>query len=90
MDQALVALELLCEKVDPPKSEQKYLQYFCGNTEIPTDLRDREAQRVALYRGIVALIRAFANIADELDSAGYSPADIDRIKQKQKYYLNIR
>ena len=30
----------------------------------------------------MALVRAYANIADELESAGYSSADIRRIKQQ--------
>jgi type I restriction enzyme R subunit len=38
----------------------------------------------------VALIRAYANIADELEQAGYSTADIIRIKEKLDYYLNLR
>ena len=38
----------------------------------------------------MSLIRAYANIADELEQAGYGPAEIERIKQKLKDYLNIR
>jgi type I restriction enzyme R subunit len=38
----------------------------------------------------VAFIRAYANIADELEPAGYNPADVARIKQKLEYYLNLR
>ena len=38
----------------------------------------------------MALVRAYANIADELESAGYSSADIRRIKQQLKHYLNVR
>lgn len=39
--------------------------YFCGNTEMPEDLAEREPQRAALYKATVALVRAFVNIADE-------------------------
>jgi predicted metal-dependent hydrolase len=45
---------------------------------------------VALYKAVVALVRAYANIADELEAAGYSPADIERIKALQKQYLKLR
>ncbi len=90
LDSALEALALLCEPVEPPKGELEHIHYFCGNTEITSDLKDREPQRAALYKGTVALVRAYANIADELDDAGYSTSDIARIKQQQNHYLNVR
>ncbi len=90
LDQALEALVLLCEPVEPPKGELEHIRYFCGNTEIPSDLKDREPQRAALYKATVALVRAYANIADELEPAGYTAADIIRIKQQVDHYLNVR
>src|SRR2546425_2313342 len=90
LDQALEALALLCEPVEPPKGELEHIHYFCGNTEIPEDLAKREPQRAALYKATVALVRAFANIADELDAAGYSDAGIHRIKQELDQYLKLR
>ena len=90
LDNALEALALLCEPVEPPKGELEHIHYFCGNTEIPTDLQEREPQRAALYKATVALVRAYANIADELEAAGYSAADITRIKQQRDHYLNVR
>ena len=42
------------------------------------------------YKATVALVRAYANIADELEPAGYSEADIGRIKQQLDQYLNVR
>jgi type I restriction enzyme R subunit len=79
LDNAIEALALLCEPVEPPKGELEHIHYFCGNTEIPEDLAEREPQRAALYKATVALVRAFANIADELEAAGYSADDISRI-----------
>jgi type I restriction enzyme, R subunit len=90
LDNAVEALVLLCEPVEPPKGELEHIHYFCGNTEIPTDLEDREPQRAALYKATVALVRAYANIADELEPAGYSAADVNRIKQQLAHYLNVR
>ena len=90
LDSALEALALLCEPVEPPKGELEHIHYFCGNTEIPSDLKEREPQRAALYKATVALVRAYANIADELEPAGYSAADIARIKQQLDHYLNVR
>ncbi|MBX3627379.1 MAG: HsdR family type I site-specific deoxyribonuclease [Rhizobacter sp.] len=90
LDGALEALALLCEPVPLPRSDLDYLHYFCGNTEIATDLKEHEPQRVALYKGVVALLRAYANVADDLAAAGYSPADITRLQQQLKHYTDLR
>jgi type I restriction enzyme R subunit len=90
LDNAIEALVLLCEPVEPPKGELQHIHYFCGNTEIKTDLEEREPQRAALYKATVALVRSYANIADELDRAGYGAADTARIKDRLKHYLNVR
>jgi type I restriction enzyme R subunit len=90
LDNALETLDLLCEPVEPPKGELEHIHYFCGNTEIPEDLQEREPQRVSLYKATVALVRAYANVADELDRAGYSGSDISRIKKQLDRYLKLR
>ena len=90
LDAAIEALALLCEPVEPPKTELEHIHYFCGNTEIASDLAAREPHRAALYKGVVALIRAYANIADELGPAGYGAADIERVKGQQRHYLDLR
>jgi len=58
LDNALEEIALLCEPVAPPKDTMAYIRYFCGNPEIPEDLKAREVQRTALYKATVALIRA--------------------------------
>jgi type I restriction enzyme R subunit len=90
LDNALEAIALLCEPVEPPKGELEHIHYFCGNTEMPDDLKAHETQRVAFYKAAVALVRAYANIDGELDKAGYGDADIQRIKQKLDEYLKLR
>ncbi len=90
LDTALETLDLLCEPVEPPKDALAHIHYFCGNTELADDLQAREPQRAALYKATASLMRAYANIADELDRAGYSAADIARIKQRLKDYLDTR
>jgi type I restriction enzyme, R subunit len=90
LDNALETLALLCEPVEPPRGELEHMHYFCGNAEIPTDLQEREPQRAALYKATASLVRAYANIADELEAAGYSSADIARIRQQLDHYLRLR
>ena len=90
LDQALESLSLLCEPVEPPKGELEHIHYFCGNTEIPDDLKEHEPQRVALYKSTAAFVRAFANIADDLPEAGYSDSEITSIKRDLDRYLKLR
>ncbi len=90
LDDAVEALALLCEPVEPPKGDLEHIHYFCGNTEIADDLKAREPHRVALYKAVVALVRAYANLADELEAAGYTPEQIEHLKGLQKHYLNLR
>jgi type I restriction enzyme R subunit len=90
LDSALETLDLLCEPVEPPKGELEHIHYFCGNTEIETDLQEREPQRVALYKATASLVRAYANIADEMEPAGYSGSDVSRVKQQMGHYLDVR
>src|ERR1035437_206041 len=49
LDQALEAISLLCDPVQPPKSELEHIHYFCGNTEMADALKAHKPQRVALY-----------------------------------------
>jgi type I restriction enzyme, R subunit len=90
LDATLEALALLVEKVQPPKGELDHIHYFCGNTEVASDLSEREPQRVALYAGVVALLRAYASIADELDEAGYDTAQQASIRQQLDSYVKLR
>lgn len=84
LNNAIESLALLCEPVEPPKGELQYIHYFCGNSEIAADLKEREPQRSALYKSTVASIRAYANLSDELESAGYGPADIDEAVKRDR------
>jgi type I restriction enzyme R subunit len=90
LDNALETIALLCEPVSPPKTELEHIHYFCGNTEIAHDLKAHEPQRVALYKSTAALVRAYANIADDLIRAGYNDAKVGQIKTDLDRYLKLR
>jgi type I restriction enzyme R subunit len=90
LDDALETIRALCEDVVPPKGTQQYIAYFCGNPQIKEDLKDTEPKRVALYKAVISLIRAYANIADEMEEAGYTPAQIEKIKEEIKHFENVR
>ena len=90
LDTALEQLAAVCEPVAPPQQELDYIHYFCGNTEVPDDLKAREARRVALYAAVVSLLRAWANLADDMAGAGYSAADAERIKARLEWSVRLR
>jgi type I restriction enzyme, R subunit len=90
LETALEALALLYEAVEPPQSDKEFINYFCGNSEIASDLAERQPQRVMLYKAVVALLRAYGNIADELPAAGYSLAEIKRIETKLNEVVKTR
>lgn len=90
LDNALEKLEQLCEPVDPPREELEYIRYFCGNSENTHDLEDREPQRSQLYQGTASLVRAYANISDELKAAGYSESEQAHIEARQNFFIKLR
>lgn len=90
LDNAMEELSLLCEPVEPPKGTLEYQRYFCGNPENENDLKETALRRTQLYKKTVAFIRAYANIADELEEAGYSPKEIKDIEKELDFYLKLR
>jgi type I restriction enzyme R subunit len=87
---ALETIRALCEPIAPPKGTQQYISFFCGNPQIKEDLKDTEPKRVALYKAVISLIRAYANIADEMDEAGFSAEQTAKIQEEIKHYENVR
>ena len=91
LDEALEQIRALCDEVEPPKDTLTNIRYFCGkNTENPDELKDTEPKRVALYKYTITVIRAYANIADEMEEAGYTAKETGQIKNEIKHYENLR
>ena len=89
LETALEALVALCEPVHP-KDEPGYIKYFCGDTENPNDIKESEEKRVGLYKAVVKLIRAYANVANEMHKLGYSEQEANKIKGQVQYYSDLR
>ena len=91
LEEALEALGALCEPVEMPKDSLAYFRYFSvrdhGNVE---QLKENEPKRLSLYKLTASLIRAYASLANEMDEAGYSPAEIETIKAKVKHFESLR
>lgn len=89
LESALETVIALCEPVHP-QDEPSFIRYFCGNTENPDDLKNTEERRVTLYKAVVSLIRAYANIANEMHKIGYSEAEAEKIKKQVQFYSDLR
>jgi type I restriction enzyme R subunit len=85
------AVKALCEPVLPPLDSAAYLRYFCaiesGNV---AQLKENEPKRLKLYKFVASLIRAYATIASELEEAGYSAAQVVKIKAEVDHASKVR
>lgn len=90
LEDAIEALHQLCLDVPPPKQLEQFYHYFCGDPSNADDLKDHEQIRLTLYKLVVALIRAYNNIAPEIIEAGYTQEQADKIKEKVNYYAELR
>ncbi len=90
MEEAKEVLHQLCSPVDAPRQIEQYIKFFCGNTEDPEALKENEEKRLSLYKAVVDLIRAYNNIATELEAAKYTPAEAEKLKKYVEEYTELR
>lgn len=90
LEDAREAIKALCEPVKPPKDTLAYIEFFCGDTENPEDIKNNEQKRIALYKTTSKLLRSYANLANEMEQAGYTKSETEKIKKEVKYYEGVR
>jgi type I restriction enzyme, R subunit len=91
LEETREAVQALCEPVAAPRDQQAFFRYFSSQEHGHAEqLKANEAKRLSLYKLVSALVRAYANIANELTEAGYSPAEIATIQAEVKFYENLR
>lgn len=90
LEDAIEALHQLCLGVPAPKHMEQFYHYFCGDPSNKDELKGNEEKRLTLYKLVVALIRAYNNIAPDIIVAGYTKAQADKIKEKVNYYAELR
>jgi type I restriction enzyme, R subunit len=84
-------VKALCEPVRLPRHTLDYLHYFCAvDTADKEALAANEPKRVALYQTVAALLRAYANLANEMAEAGYSPQESATIKAEVTHYDEVQ
>ncbi|MFE7748392.1 type I restriction endonuclease subunit R [Streptomyces sp. NPDC057428] len=91
LDEALERIRALCEVVAQPRNTLQYQQYFCaaepGNAG---QLKANEPKRVELYKAVAAVTRAFVNLANDMEAAGYTSQEIESIRAEIRHYTAVR
>lgn len=91
LEEARESIKALVEPVPPPQDQIAYLHYFCGaDTTDPDERASNEPRRLALYKQTAALLRAYANLANEMDTAGYTPQQAEQIKAEVTHFEQVR
>lgn len=94
LDNALEAVRMLCEPVKAPRDTIDFIHFFCGISGAePKDENERtekEALRLTLYQSVAKLIRAYTNLANEMEQAGYTLEQAENIKNEVAYYEKVR
>ncbi|MEO8891919.1 MAG: restriction endonuclease subunit R, partial [Coleofasciculaceae cyanobacterium] len=91
LEETLETVCALCEPVQLPRHTQNYLHYFCAaDTTDNNALANNEPKRLALYQAVAALIRAYANLANEMEAAGYNAQEAIAIKTEVTHYNKMR
>ena len=91
LDDALEAVRALCERVDAPRDTHAYLRFFCAeDTADKEALKENEPKRLALYRLAAALLRAYADVANEMAEAGYTDSETAAIKADVDHFEKVR
>ena len=91
LEEARETIKALCEPVAEPKDTMAYQHYFCGSDITNKVLvKEHETKRLSLYKYTVSLIRAYADIANEMQEAGYTPAQVEKIRKEVDHYEKVR
>ena len=90
LDAAREALRYLCDPVPPPREMEQFLNYFCGDAANPKALVDTEPLRISFYKSVATFVRVYADIAQDLNKAGYSDAEATALQKEVEFDSDIR
>lgn len=90
LDEAVEIVRALCEPVAPPKDSAAYIRYFCGDVENPYSLKENEVKRVKLYKSVSHLLRVYADLANDMASAGYTKDQAQAIEREVRHFEQVR
>lgn len=90
-EEAREAIKALCEPVEAPRELEDYFHFFCTRESGNADqLKENEPKRLALYKMTATLLRAYASIANEMSTAGYSAKEIETIRVEVDHFEKVR
>ena len=90
LDDAREALFHLCEPVDQPRQLEQFIHYFCGPDASAGSLQATEPLRIAFYKAAANYLRAYADLAQHLAEAGYTPDQAQAIEGDANHYNEVR
>jgi type I restriction enzyme R subunit len=91
LNEAREVINALCEPVEAKRDTAAYLKFFgCADTGDKAALKDAEPKRLALYKMTASLLRAYADIANEMNAAGYTDAEAAKIKAEVEHFEKVR
>ncbi|HEV8240389.1 MAG TPA: type I restriction endonuclease subunit R [Thermoanaerobaculia bacterium] len=90
IDVARETLRYLCEPVPPPREVEQFLHYFCGDAADAGALTETEPLRTTFYKAVAAFVRAFADLAQHLEEAGYTAGEAAALEDEVKLYSDLR
>ena len=90
LEEAREALDYLCTPVPPPREQEQYLRYFCGDASDAHALTETEPLRISFYKATATFLRTYADLVQNLDKAGYTPAEIESLAKESQFYADIR
>ena len=86
LDDALETIRALCEPVEAPRDAEAYFRFFCKDKADSQALKETEPRRVLLYKLTASLLRAYADIANDMVEAGYSEVEAATIKAEVAHF----
>jgi type I restriction enzyme R subunit len=90
LEEAREALMYLCEPVLPPREIEDYIHAFCGDIDNPEALDETEALRITFYKATAAFIRAFSDVSQHLEEAGYPANEVDKLNRETAFFAEVR
>lgn len=91
LESQLETVRALCEPVAHPRSALDYMRFFgAGGAESGQALQDAEPLRLAFYKEVASLIRAYAALAAEMAEAGFSAEEAASIKAEVSHFESAR
>ncbi len=91
LENTLEAIRALVEPVENPKNSMAYLKYFCAEESGNADqLKKNEHKRLSFYKAVSGVLRAFASMAGDETTAGYTPTGFEAIRDEVAKYESAR